>query len=189
MRRPPALPPPARKAVLTVHVLASVGWAGLHAAVLTLVAAGLAAGEPERTGMLYGAAATLVQLLVLPVSLVALASGLALALGTPWGLFRHWWVAAKLGLTALLVAGSNLSLGPGVVELAEAAEGGAVLPPTLEGARMVTALSVALTVLAATTLLSTVKPFGRVRRAGRGRPDRSAPAAAPTAREHLGAAR
>ncbi|MDA0562876.1 hypothetical protein LG943_00770 [Streptomonospora sp. S1-112] len=171
------LPPAARKAVLTVHVLVSVGWVGLHAGVLTLVAAGAAAADPERTTMLYGAAAALVELLVMPVSTLALVSGLVLALATPWGLFRHWWVAAKLGLTALLVAGSNLSLGPGVVELARAAESGAV-PDPVEGVRMATALSVALTVLVTTTLLSTVKPFGRIRRPGRaGRPRAAAPAA------------
>ncbi len=32
-------------------------------------------------------------------SLVALLTGVIQALGTPWGLFRHWWVIIKLGLT------------------------------------------------------------------------------------------
>ncbi|GAB3452090.1 hypothetical protein GCM10027570_29870 [Streptomonospora sediminis] len=160
MSIPPGGP---RKALLSVHVIASVGWVGVHGSVLALLAAGLAADGAARAGVLYGAAAELAGLLVLPLSLLALVSGLAAALGTPWGLFRHYWVAAKLALTAVLVAGSNLRLVPGVADLARATEGGTVLPAYADRLSMVVALSVALAFLLAATLLSTVKPFGRIR--------------------------
>lgn len=160
MRVRPGLP---RKALLSVHVVVSVGWLGVHAGVLTLVAAGLAADGPQRAGELYGSAATLGGLLVPALSLTALASGLVCALGTPWGLFRHYWVAAKLALTAVLVVGSNLLLVPATSDLAGATRGGTVLPAYADRLSHVIALSVALSVLMAVTLLSTVKPFGRIR--------------------------
>ncbi|MFD0774699.1 hypothetical protein ACFQZ2_12245, partial [Streptomonospora algeriensis] len=118
---------------------------------------------PQRAGALYGSAATLGGLLVPALSLTALASGLICALGTPWGLLRHYWVAAKLALTAVLVAGSNLRLVPATADLAEATHGGTVLPAYADRLSHVIALSVALSVLVAVTLLSTVKPFGRIR--------------------------
>ncbi|QBI55744.1 hypothetical protein [Streptomonospora litoralis] len=158
------LPPGPRKAVLSVHVIASAGWLGVHAGVLTLLAAGLAAEGAARAGELYGAAATLAGTLVLPLSLLAPASGLLCALGTPWGLFRHYWVAAKLALTLVLVVGSNIRLVPGVVALAADTEGGTVLPAYADRLSLVVALSVALAVLCAASVLSSAKPFGRIRR-------------------------
>ncbi|MDT0302209.1 hypothetical protein [Streptomonospora wellingtoniae] len=160
MRLRPGLP---RKAVLSLHVIASMGWLGVHAGVLTLVAAGTAADEAERAGALYGSAAMLGGLLVPALSLTALATGLTSALGTHWGLFRHYWVAAKLALTAVLVAGSNLRLMPATADLAEATRGGTVPPPFADRLSLVVALSVALSVLLAASLLSTGKPFGRIR--------------------------
>ncbi|WP_017626313.1 hypothetical protein [Nocardiopsis chromatogenes] len=157
------LPPGWRKAALSLHVIASVGWLGVHGSMLAL--AGAAAADPGVRAEALGAAGLLSGMLVLPLSLTAAATGLVLALGTPRGLFRHTWVAAKLVLTLLLVAGSNLSIGPMVRDLAAdpAAAGGAGM------AQAVGALSVSFTVLLATVLLSTVKPFGRIRVPGRGR--------------------
>ncbi|MFC3999625.1 hypothetical protein ACFOVU_27170 [Nocardiopsis sediminis] len=148
---------------MSAHVVASVGWLGVHGGVLALVVTGLAAESPGAAAGAYAGAAQLVRLLVLPLSLTALVTGLVLSLGTPWGLFRHYWVALKLVFTALLVAGSNLSLGPMVLDLAAATADGSVLPSDLDRARPAIALSVALTLLLASTLLSTVKPFGRIR--------------------------
>lgn len=165
------LPPGWRKAAVSLHVVTSVGWLGVHGSMLALVAT--AAADPGVRTEALGAAGLLSGMLVLPLSLTAAATGLLLALGTPWGLFRHTWVAAKLVLTLLLVAGSNLSIGPMVRELAAdpAAAGGAGPVQALG------ALSVSFAVLLATVVLSTVKPFGRLRLPGRGR------AAPPSARE------
>src|SRR3569623_1618107 len=38
---------------------------------------------------------------IVPLSLASLLTGLVMALGTPWGLFRHYWVLFKLVLTIL----------------------------------------------------------------------------------------
>lgn len=163
-----------RSVLLSVHVIASVGWLGLHASLVTLLALGAAVGDPGRAADAYSAAGLLVTTLVAPVSLAALSTGLVLAMGTPWGVFRYYWVALKLGLTVVLVLGSNFSLGPQVLELAETTRDGG-LPADLERLRTLVALSVALSVLALTSVLSTVKPFGRTRRARGGPSGRWAP--------------
>ncbi len=40
---------------------------------------------------------------LVPFSLAALLTGLVQSLFTQWGLFRHWWIVAKLALTILAV--------------------------------------------------------------------------------------
>jgi hypothetical protein len=38
---------------------------------------------------------------IVPLAVAALLTGLVMALGTPWGLFRHYWVLISLVLTIL----------------------------------------------------------------------------------------
>jgi hypothetical protein len=38
---------------------------------------------------------------IAPLAVSALLTGLVISLGTPWGLFRHYWVLISLGLTTL----------------------------------------------------------------------------------------
>src|SRR5262249_26814949 len=40
---------------------------------------------------------------IAPLAYLALATGLVMSLGTPWGLFRHWWVVFSLLLTLAAV--------------------------------------------------------------------------------------
>lgn len=40
---------------------------------------------------------------ILPLTFAALVSGGVQALGTPWGLFRHYWALAKLLLTVIII--------------------------------------------------------------------------------------
>ncbi|ASU84446.1 hypothetical protein CDO52_18035 [Nocardiopsis gilva YIM 90087] len=151
---------------MSIHVIASVGWLGVHGSMLALTASTLAA--PEFIPAAYTAAGALSSMLVLPLSAMALVSGLVLAIGTPWGLFRYYWVAAKLALTTLLFLGSNFSIGAEVraVATAVAMEGATAVTP-LDQTRTVGALAVSFCVIVIVTLLSTVKPFGRIRRRSR----------------------
>ena len=41
---------------------------------------------------------------LVPLSVASLLSGLVQALGTAWGLFRHYWVLIKLMLTVVATA-------------------------------------------------------------------------------------
>src|SRR5438093_10643665 len=38
---------------------------------------------------------------IVPLAFASLLTGLIIALGTPWGLFRHYWVLISLALTVL----------------------------------------------------------------------------------------
>src|SRR5215217_6360055 len=91
--------------MLAVHVICSVGWIGAAASYLAL---GLAAQFSQR-GHLVRAAWLAMELtgwyVIVPLGCLALLTGLVMALGTPWGLVRHYWVliASLLTSFALLI--------------------------------------------------------------------------------------
>ncbi len=93
--------PPVRKFALTAHVTASVGWLGSVAAFLVLAIAGLRSSDAETVRASYLAMNLLGWYIIVPLCLASLATGLVQALGTPWGLLRHYWVIIKLLITVL----------------------------------------------------------------------------------------
>jgi len=88
--------PGLRKAVLTAHVTASVGWLGAVAGFLALSIAGLASGDAQTVRAAYLAMESTGWFVLVPLSLASLLTGLVQSLGTKWGLFRHYWVLTKL---------------------------------------------------------------------------------------------
>jgi hypothetical protein len=93
------LTPRPRKFLLTVHVTCTVGWLGAVACFLALAIAGLRSEDAQMVRASYLAMGFIAWFVIVPLSLASLASGLVQALATPWGLFRHYWVLAKLMLT------------------------------------------------------------------------------------------
>jgi hypothetical protein len=152
------LSPTWRKALLTTHVISSVGLLGADAAVLALVFAGWRGSEPPTA---YPAAHLLGQALILPLALLALTTGTALGLLTPWGLLRHWWILIKLVLTA---AGTVLALFVLIPTLDAAAVDALARRPLADPFALVKDSVGACGVLIATILLAYYKPFGRLRR-------------------------
>lgn len=96
--------PGLRKLALTVHVTASVGLLGAIAAFLALSVAGLAGRDPQMVRAAYPAMALIARVVVTPLALAALATGLIQSLGTAWGLFRHYWILIKLLMTLFATA-------------------------------------------------------------------------------------
>jgi DMSO/TMAO reductase YedYZ heme-binding membrane subunit len=90
------LGPRARKTGLTVHVVASVGWTGAVMCFLALSVVSLASQDPETVRSVFIAMESIGWLVLVPLSFASLVSGLVQALGTRWGLFRHYWVLIKL---------------------------------------------------------------------------------------------
>jgi hypothetical protein len=90
-----------RKFILTTHVTSSVGWFGAVAAFLALSVAGLTNPNPQIVRGAYLSMELTTWFVIVPLSVAALLTGLVESLGTTWGLFRHYWVIAKLGLTVL----------------------------------------------------------------------------------------
>lgn len=93
----------ARKVLLTVHVTASVGWAGAVLTFLALAVLGVTASD-ETARASYVAMEALGWAVLTPLAAASLVSGVVQGLGTPWGLFRHYWVVVKLALTVVATA-------------------------------------------------------------------------------------
>ncbi len=95
--------PGLRKFALTAHVASSVGWLGAVAGFLALALSALISQDALTVRAAYLAAALLTWYVIIPLSVIALFTGLVQALGTPWGLFQHYWVLFKFLLTVLAV--------------------------------------------------------------------------------------
>ena len=91
--------PGLRKAVLTAHLLSSVGWIGAVIAYLALGIAAVTSQDVQTVRSAWIAMELTGWFVIVPLALAALLSGLAMSLGTPWGLFRHYWVVITLVLT------------------------------------------------------------------------------------------
>ncbi|WP_287249226.1 hypothetical protein [Mesorhizobium sp.] len=94
--------PGLRKFTLTVHVTSSVGTLGAVAGFLALAVAGLASEDSQMVSAAYLAMELIAWYVIVPLVLASLVTGLVQSLGTPWGLFRHYWVLTKLLLNVLV---------------------------------------------------------------------------------------
>jgi hypothetical protein len=152
------LSPGWRKGLLTAHVVLSVAWIGLAGCLIALATVGLNTGET----WVYRAIGLLGGTFLLPVGMCALVSGIVLGLGTKWGLIRHYWVAAKLFVTIVLVLAGQLALGRFISVAAERAAAGEDVGEY--GLRVLDGSIANLVLLVALTVLSVYKPWGRTRR-------------------------
>src|SRR3954463_10380764 len=148
------LAPRWRKLLLVTHIGSSVGLLGADATVLLLAVTGARGGDPAAV---YPAARLIGSLLLVPAAVLSLTSGVLLGLLTPWGLFRHWWVTAKLALTTAGAVLSLVVLTPALGGLADGPGG-----PFAQRLELVRDSGAASVVLLTTLVLSVYKPFGRV---------------------------
>ncbi len=88
--------PRLHKFVLTAHITSSVGWLGSVAGFLVLAVAGLTSQDSQLVRGAYLAMELVASFIIVPLSLASLLTGLIQALGTKWGLFRHYWIVFKL---------------------------------------------------------------------------------------------
>jgi hypothetical protein len=156
------LTPRLRKAALTAHVASSVGWLGAVVGFLALAIAGLTSQDGQTVRAVYLAMEVTGWFVLLPLSVASLVTGLVQALGTKWGLLRHYWVVVKLGISVLATVVLLLytqTLGV----LADAARESAVAGGDVEGVRSVSPLFhavAALVLLVTATVLAVFKPQG-----------------------------
>ena len=167
--------PPVRKLALTAHVTSSVSWLGAVAAFLALAIAGLARSDAQMVRAAYLATEMITWFVIVPLAFASLLTGLIVSLGTPWGLFRHYWVLVKFMLTILATVLLILHTQPIGVLAAVARE------TTLSGAdvrrlqiQLVGDAGAALVALLVNVTLSIYKPegmtvYGRRRQDERGR--------------------
>lgn len=91
--------PGLRKAMLTVHIVVSVGWIGAVAAYLALDLTVATSQDTQALRASYIAMERITSWAIVPLAYATLATGLVVSLGTKWGLFRHYWVIISLLLT------------------------------------------------------------------------------------------
>ena len=93
--------PGVRKIALTVHLTSSVGWIGAVVAFLVLVVTAMTRQDAQTLRAAWIAMGLTGRFAIVPLALASLFTGAIMALGTKWGLFRHYWVLISLLLTFL----------------------------------------------------------------------------------------
>lgn len=156
--------PSLRKFALTAHVTSSVGTLGAVAGFLALAVAGLNSADSQVVRAAYLAMELTAWYVIVPLVLASLATGLVQSLGTPWGLFRHYWVVAKLLLNVLVTIVLLLQLN-GISYMASVAAETTLSGTDLLGLRrsIRTHAAGGLLVLLVPVVLSLYKPRGLTR--------------------------
>ena len=152
--------PTLRKALLTAHVVSSVGWIGAVAAFLALALVGSRAGAATATGI-YGAMDTIGLSVIVPASLLAVVTGIVQGLVTQWGLVRYRWVLTKLVLGLLATAALLLHQFTAVAAASRRAAAGDAVGSL--ASQLVLDAALAIVVLVIATVLSIYKPWGMTR--------------------------
>jgi len=154
-----------RKATLVVHIVSAGAWFGLDVAMGVVVFTALLTDSEAKKALCYRALDIFVVWPLFTTGLICLGTGILLGLGTTYGLFRYWWVVAKLGLNLVLTALVPIALRPQVVTLADQgrrfaggeivdfAEKNIIFPPLVSPAALLIAF-----------VLAVYKPWGRIRR-------------------------
>jgi hypothetical protein len=155
--------PNGRKLLLATHITVSVGWIGAVLAYLALVVTAITGQSDQFLRAAWIALELIGWYVIVPLALAALVTGIGIALGTGWGLFRHYWVAISLLLTALATAVllkhmSTVTYFAGIAVDAGVAEVRDVLRSALRGELL--HAGVGLVILVGTATLNVYKPRG-----------------------------
>lgn len=93
--------PALRKFVLTAHIIFSIGWIGAAVAYLALGLSAVTTRDAQTVRSAWIGMELIGWYVIVPLALTAVLTGVVIALGTPWGLFRHYWTLITLVLTTL----------------------------------------------------------------------------------------
>ena len=150
-----------RKFALTAHVTVSVGWLGAVACFLALAVAGLTSADGQLVRSTYVAMELTGWLVIVPLSVASLLTGLVQSLGSTWSLFRHYWVLMKLVINVLATILLLVHMQP-TSRIAGVSVEAPLTSTTLRGLRtqLVIDASAAVLALLVATTLSVYKPRG-----------------------------
>jgi hypothetical protein len=153
--------PPLRKLALMAHVVSSIGWLGAVGGFLVLAIVGLTNPDGQVVRAVYLAMEPLTWFAIVPLAIASLLTGLILSFGTPWGLFKYYWVLVKLLINTLsipILLRHTRIIGEVAVAAAKAGFSGADLRwPRVQ---LVVTAAAALFALLVATALSVYKPRG-----------------------------
>jgi hypothetical protein len=150
-----------RNLLLTLHVLATVGLFGADVVLLTLGISSVLGAEPRT---IYPAASMIGTVVLAPLAVTSLLSGLLLAATTRWGITKYWWVVIKLAITVALTPVVIFVLVPRLHAAAVATTG--ETPRSFsqtERLQLALAPGLASTLLALNVALAVYKPRARLR--------------------------
>lgn len=159
-----SMTPRISKFALMAHVTSSVGWLGAVAGFLALAVAGLTSKNDQTVRAAYLSMELIGWCVIAPLSLASLLTGLLQSLGTSWGLFRHYWIVAKLLITVfasiLLLVHMQVAS-----RMAHEVAGTTFVATNFNGMRiqLVADAVAAVVVLLVATALSVFKPQGLTR--------------------------
>src|SRR5262245_48397944 len=103
---------PARNALLTAHIMISVGLLGDSAGFLAVAIRAARAGSAAVMVVMVKVLKMFAWTFGVPLSFGALLSGLTLGLGTRWGVLRYPWVTTKMLLIVSVILVGALIIGP-----------------------------------------------------------------------------
>lgn len=152
-----------RRATLLAHILVSLAWVGVDLVIGVFAITGITSDDPATIAMSYTALEAFALVLLVPLGLLSLGTGVLLGLGTRHGLVRYWWVLVKLVLTIVLVV---LVLTALRSTLADAASASQVADASLtdrlgrDRVSMLFPPAVSTTVLVVVAVLGFYKPWG-----------------------------
>jgi hypothetical protein len=150
-----------RKFALAAHLTFSVGWIGTVIAYLALGLTAVTSGNVQTIRGMWTAMEIVGWYVIVPLALASFLTGLIMALGSKWGLFRHYWVVISFVLTVfattvLLVHMPSVSV---TADAAQQSEGAALeaLGGDLEHP------AIGLVILLVVQVLNIYKPSGLTR--------------------------
>ncbi|SEG98379.1 hypothetical protein SAMN05444920_111303 [Nonomuraea solani] len=156
--------PRIRKAVLVIHVIASVALLGEVWGLVVLNTAAALTKDLELAHAAYRLMPLLVFAGGIPLSVTALITGITLGLTGHWGLFRHYWVTVKLVLLVAVICAGMLLFDP--EGMAAVTEGGRAAGATRQWSQ-VAVPGAQIVALMTATALSVFKPRGKLRWPGK----------------------
>lgn len=157
------MPPRMRTGALAVHIAVSVGWVGALAAYLALDVAAATSRDVAVLRAAYLAMEVIAVSVIVPLAVAALMTGLAMSLGTQWGLVRHYWVVISLLLTVVATVVLLAQL-PTITHFADVAADPATSPDEIRALPTTLAHSIGgLGVLLVVLVLNVAKPRGLTR--------------------------
>jgi uncharacterized membrane protein len=159
---PRHLRPKTRRALLSLHVMSSVGLLGASSALLFLGITATTTGDPELAHSAYRFMSMFGFVFGIPLSFSALITGVVLGLGSKWGVLRYPWVTIKLGLLVTTILSGALVIGRVSEQMADGTGGSET--------QLLAAASYNVVALVTATILSIYKPGRRRGPARRARP-------------------
>lgn len=151
--------PALRRFTFTTHITSSVGWVGAVLAFLALAVIGFTTDDEVKIRGAYLLMAPAAWFVLVPLAHASLLSGIVLSLGTSWGLFRHYWVVLKLGITVFATVILLIYMGT-FRQMAGVAADPVMDLAAVRNASPIVHAVLALALLLAATVLGVYKPFG-----------------------------